>query len=308
MEVVDQIQLNFNPASLILLNVILGFVMFGIALDMRLNDFKHVLVTPKPVLIGLGAQFVLLPALTWVLTMVIRPAPSVALGMILVAACPGGNVSNFITHLSRGNTALSVSMTAISTAVAIVMTPFNLTLWGSLNPDTNKLLTEIAMDPMEILYSVFLLLGVPLILGLLISHKATKVAIALRKPMRILSIVIFGFFVLGALAANWQNFLNYVGYVVLYVLLHNATALGIGYGSAFAARLPEADRRAVAVEVGIQNSGLGLTLIFTFFHGLGGMALIAAWWGVWHIISGMSLATFWSRREPKPAQPKAEAA
>ncbi len=296
---VDQIQLNFNPGSLMLLNVILGLVMFGVALDMRLTDFRHVLVTPKPVLIGIAAQFVFLPALTWAMTMIFRPAPSIALGMILVAACPGGNISNFITHYSRGNTALSVSMTAISTTVAIFMTPFNLTFWGSMNPDTDRLLTEIALDPLEMLLSVFLLLGVPLILGLLISHKATAVARKLRKPMRIFSMAVFGLFVLGALAANWTHFLNYVGYVVLYVLAQNGIALATGYFSAFAAGLRETDRRAVAVEVGIQNSGLGLTLIFTFFHGLGGMALIAAWWGIWHIISGMALGTFWSRRPPE---------
>ncbi|MBV6492027.1 MAG: Pantothenate precursors transporter PanS [Turneriella sp.] len=298
---IDQIQLNFNPASLILLNVILGFVMFGVALDMHLRDFKEVFVTPKPVLIGLLAQFIFLPAFTWVMTMFIKPAPSIALGMILVAACPGGNVSNFITHFSKGNTALSVTMTAISTAIAIFMTPFNLAFWGSLNPDTKALLTQIAVDPLEMLASVFMLLGVPLILGLLISHKAERVAIKLRKPMRWFSLIVFGFFVAGALAANWSHFLNYVGYVVFYVFAQNGIALLTGYTSAWATRLPEADRRAVAIEVGIQNSGLGLTLIFTFFHGLGGMALIAAWWGVWHIISGMTLGFFWSKFPPRTA-------
>ncbi len=296
---VDQIQLNFNPASLMLLNVILGLVMFGVALDMRTSDFKHVFVTPKPVIIGLVAQFIFLPALTWVMTMLIQPAPSIALGMILVAACPGGNVSNFITHYSRGNTALSVSMTAISTAVAIFMTPFNLTFWASLNPETSQLLTKIAVDPLDMLLSVFLLLGVPMVLGLLISHKAPSVAKKLHKPMRIFSLIVFGVFIAGALAANWSHFLNYVGYVVFYVFAQNAMALATGYFSALGVGLKEADRRAVSIEVGIQNSGLGLTLIFTFFHGLGGMALIAAWWGVWHIISGMALGTIWARHPPK---------
>lgn len=296
---VDQIQLNFNPASLMLLNVILGLVMFGVALDMRTSDFKHVFVTPKPVIIGLVVQFIFLPALTWVMTMLIQPAPSIALGMILVAACPGGNVSNFITHYSRGNTALSVSMTAISTAVAIFMTPFNLTFWASLNPETSQLLTKIAVDPLDMLLSVFLLLGVPMVLGLLISHKAPSVAKKLHKPMRIFSLIVFGVFIAGALAANWSHFLNYVGYVVFYVFAQNAMALATGYFSALGVGLKEADRRAVSIEVGIQNSGLGLTLIFTFFHGLGGMALIAAWWGVWHIISGMALGTIWARHPPK---------
>lgn len=297
---IDQIQLNFNPASLMLLNVILGLVMFGVALDMKLGDFKHVLVTPKPVLIGLVAQFVFLPAFTYLLTILIKPAPSIALGMIMVAACPGGNISNFITHYSRGNTALSVSMTAISTAVAIFMTPFNLAFWASMNPDTNALLTKIEVDPWEMLVSVFLLLGIPLIIGLFISHKVPKLAKVLKKPMRYFSLIFFGVFVLGALAANWQHFLDYVGGIVFLVFLHNGSALAIAYFAAYVLGLREADRRAVSIEVGIQNSGLGLTLIFTFFHGLGGMALIAAWWGIWHIISGMTLGTIWSRKPPIP--------
>lgn len=140
-----------------------------------------------------------------------------------------------------------------------------------------------------------------MMLGLLISHKAPSVAKKLHKPMRVFSLVVFAFFIVGALAANWSHFLNYVGYVVFYVFAQNAMALATGYFSALGVGLKESDRRAVAIEVGIQNSGLGLTLIFTFFHGLGGMALIAAWWGVWHIISGMALGTLWARRPPKEA-------
>jgi BASS family bile acid:Na+ symporter len=110
--------------------------MFGVALDLKVADFKAVLTMPKPVIIGMVGQFVLLPAFTFLLIMVIKPSTSIALGMMLVAACPGGNISNFLTHYAKGNTALSITMTALSTAVAIVMTPLNLSLWGGLNPDT----------------------------------------------------------------------------------------------------------------------------------------------------------------------------
>jgi BASS family bile acid:Na+ symporter len=116
--------------------------MFGVALDLKVSDFKAVLVMPKPVLIGLAGQFLLLPAFTFLLVLAIKPAPSIALGMMLVAACPGGNISNFLTHYARGNTALSITMTAMSTAVAIVMTPLNLSLWGGLNPETAKILKD----------------------------------------------------------------------------------------------------------------------------------------------------------------------
>ena len=107
-------------------------------------------------------------------------------------------------------------------------------------------------------------------------------------------------FVLAALQANWEYFIRYVGMVVGVVFVHNASALATGYGLGFVSGLPEPDRRAVSIECGIQNSGLGLILIFNFFDGLGGMAVVAAWWGIWHIVAGLSLATFWSRRPPVP--------
>jgi BASS family bile acid:Na+ symporter len=301
MSEIDLVRLNFNPQSLWALNVIIGLVMFGVALDLEASDFRAVLTTPKPVAIGLIGQFVLLPALSFLLVLAIRPAPSIALGMMLVAACPGGNISNFLTHFARGNTALSITMTAISTAVAIVMTPFNLSLWGGLNPATSRILHAVALDPLDMLLAVFLLLGLPMVAGMGVAWRWPALAARLRRPMKFLSLGVFGFFVLGALAANWPYFLKYVGFVVFAVFLQNALALGSGYFAAWAAGLPERDRRAVSIEVGIQNSALGLILIFNFFGGLGGMAIVTAWWGIWHIVSGLTVATFWSRRAPRPA-------
>ena len=301
MNEMDLVRLNFNPQSLWALNFIIGLVMFGVALDLKVSDFKAVLVTPKPVLIGLAGQFVLLPAFTFLLVLAIKPAPSIALGMMLVAACPGGNISNFLTHYARGNTALSITMTAISTAVAIVMTPLNLSLWGGLNPETAKILRIVALDPLDMLLAVFLLLGLPMAVGMWVGHRFPNFVDKAHKPVKIFSLVVFGLFVIGALAANWRYFLDFVGFVVFAVFLHNALALSTGYFAAKAAGLPERDRRAVSIEVGIQNSALGLILIFNFFDGLGGMAIVTAWWGIWHIISGLTVATFWSRRKPAPA-------
>ncbi len=299
MNEIDLVRLNFNPQSLWALNAIIGLVMFGVALDLKLADFKAVLTMPKPVLIGMAGQFVLLPAFTFLLVMVIRPAPSIALGMMLVAACPGGNISNFLTHYARGNTALSITMTALSTAVAIVMTPLNLSLWGGLNPETAKILKEVALDPLEMLLAVFLLLGLPMAAGMWTGYKFPRFVERAHKPVKIFSLVVFGIFVLGALAANWRHFLDYVGFVVFAVLLHNGLALTTGYYAAKFSGLPERDRRAVSIEVGIQNSALGLILIFNFFDGLGGMAIVTAWWGIWHIISGLTVSTIWSRRDPQ---------
>ena len=219
--------------------------------------------------------------------------------MILVAACPGGNISNFLTHYARGNTALSITMTAVSTAVAIVMTPFNLSFWGGLHPEASKILKVVALDPLDMLFAVFLLLGLPMAVGMYVGWRYPRFVERAHKPVKIFSLLVFGLFVVGALAANWRYFIDYVGFVVFAVFLHNALALSTGYFAAKATGLPERDRRAVSIEVGIQNSALGLILVFNFFGGLGGMAIVTAWWGVWHIVSGLTLATFWSRRAPQ---------
>jgi BASS family bile acid:Na+ symporter len=298
---IDAVRLNFSPESLVALNVILALVMFGVALDMKLEDFKGIGSAPRAVLIGLAAQFVLLPAIAWALTMVLKPQPSIALGIILVASCPGGNISNFLTNFARGNTALSVTVTAFSTVGAMFFTPFNTAFWGAMNPATREILTRIAIDPVEMLGAVAILLVVPALLGMTVARQFPAFAARSRKPFRVLSLVVFAAFVVGALAANWDYFLTYVHRVVIGVFLLNALGLAGGYAAARLARLPEADRRAVSIEVGIQNSGLGLVLVFNFFGGLGGMAITAAWWGIWHILAGTALATWWRRHPPLPA-------
>ncbi|KAB2916703.1 MAG: bile acid:sodium symporter family protein [Hyphomicrobiaceae bacterium] len=298
MNELDAVRLNFNPQSLALLNVVLGLVVFGVSLDLKLGDFKAALAMPKALLIGLLGHHVIFPAFTYALVLVLQPQPSIALGMILVSSCPAGHISNFLTHLARGNTALSISISAFSTVAAVFMTPLNIAFWGSLYPPSQAILREVAVNPIEMLVAVFLLLGLPLTLGLLISHHYAAFAQRAQRPMKIFSILVFAAFVIGALAANFANFLRYVGFVVVVVFVHNALALASGYLLALASGLPERDRRAVSIEMGIQNSGLGLILIFNFFDGLGGMAIVAAWWGIWHIIAGLTVAAVWSRRPP----------
>lgn len=297
MNSLDDVMLNFSPGSLLLLNVILGVVMFGVALDLKLADFARLFRAPVAFLAGFGAQFVFLPAATFLLVLAIRPQPSIALGMMLVAACPGGNISNFFTHRAQGSTALSVSLTAVATMLAVVMTPFNLAFWGSLYEPTAALVRRTSVDPASMALSVAMLLAVPLMLGMVVNARLPALAERLRRPMRIVSMLIFAVFVAGALAANWQHFLDHVGAVFLIVLLHNATALAGGYGISSVAGLAEPDRRAIAIETGIQNSGLGLVLIFNFFDGLGGMAIIAAWWGLWHIITGFIVSEWFRMRQ-----------
>jgi BASS family bile acid:Na+ symporter len=302
---IDQVRLNFNPQGLFVINAAIGLMMLGVALELKLDDFKRIFVAPKAPMIGLGAQFILLPAFTYLLTLILHPPPSIALGMILVAACPGGNLSNIITFLARGNCAVSVSMTAVSTAAAIFMTPFNLAFWGSLNSQTDQILKAVRLSPYDVFVNIFIILGIPLILGLFLSRAFPSLVAKARKPFKIFSLVFFIAIVAAALIANWQNFLNYVGLVFFGVLIHNALALNLGYWSGRLFRLNEQDTRAVSIEVGIQNSGLGLVLVFNFFDGLGGMAIITAWWGIWHIIAGLIAAFIFSRR-PLPAEMQLE--
>ncbi|MFH1083125.1 MAG: bile acid:sodium symporter family protein [Pseudomonadota bacterium] len=297
---IDQIRLNFNPQGLLIINAAIGLMMFGVALDLKLEDFKRIVVSPKAPGIGLGAQFILLPAFTFLLTLILRPQPSIALGMILVAACPGGNLSNIITFLAKGNCAVSISMTAVSTAAAIVMTPLNLAVWGSLNPDTAEILRQVSLSPMDVFTTIFIILGIPLVLGLTLSRIFPSLADRVRKPFKIFSLIFFVVIVGGALAANWNIFLKVVGLVIFVVLIHNALALNLGYWAGRLSRLEERDSRAVCIEVGIQNSALGLVLVFNFFQGLGGMAILVAWWGIWHIIAGL-ITAFIFTRIPLPA-------
>jgi len=292
---VDQVRLNFNPQGLLIINIAIGLMMFGVALDLKLEDFKRIIISPKAPGIGLVAQFMLLPALTFLLTLILRPQPSIALGMILVAACPGGNLSNIITYLAKGNCAVSISMTAVSTAAAVIMTPLNLALWGGLNPDTAEILRKVSLSPVDVFTTIFLILGIPLLLGLTLSRIFPSLADKVRKPFKMFSLVFFMVIVCGALAANWNIFLKVVGLVMLIVLLHNALALNLGYWSGRLCRLDERDSRAVCIEVGIQNSALGLVLVFNFFEGLGGMAILVAWWGIWHIIAGLITAFIFTR-------------
>ncbi len=290
----DAVRINFSTETLWILNLILAFIMFGVALDITLDDFRKLLRNPKPIVVGILSQFLVLPFMTFLLVLILRPIPSMALGMFLVAACPGGNISNFISSLAKGNTALSVTLTANATLLAIIFTPLNLSLWGSMYEPTNLLLKEIAIDPLEMIELVTLILGFPLIAGVWINHRFHQTAKKISRYLKIGSLGFFICLILVVVFNNWELIKEYLIYVFWLVLLHNALAFFTGFSLARLARLSVADVRSITIETGIQNSGLGLVLIFTFFDGLGGMAIITAFWGIWHLISGLLLGSFWA--------------
>lgn len=295
---IDSVRLNFSAESLGLLNAVLALIMFGVALELDLGRFRDVARNPRALLTGMFAVLVVFPLATAALVRVVKPPPSVALGMLLVATSPGGNMSNFLTHLARGNTALSITLTALATVAAVVTTPLMFTLLASTNPHTAELLQRVTLDAGEMVRAFVVLVIVPLLAGRLLAAFLPRTAQRISRPMRLLSIGFFVLFVFLALRANWSFFTTWVGQVAGYVALQDTMALMLGYGVARLARLHEEDRRAIAIECGIRNSGLSLVLIFAFFGGLGGMAITAAWWGIWHIASGLTLAFWWSRRAP----------
>ena len=295
----DDVKINFDSQGLWVLNIALAVIMFGVALGIKLDDFKRLFKQPKLVLIGVLLQFVLLPFITFLLIIIIKPQPSIALGMMMVAACPGGNISNFMTHLANGNTALSISLTAVATFIAVFMTPFNFQFYGYLYEPTSLLLQQVELNPFELLKLVTLILGIPLILGMLFRAKYEKLAILISKRLKPLSILVFIAIVIIAFTNNLDVFNNYAHNVIGIAILHNIIAILLGFTIARAFKLSFENQKTLAIETGIQNSGLGLLLIFTFFDGLGGMAIMAAFWGIWHIISGLIISYYWSYKENK---------
>jgi BASS family bile acid:Na+ symporter len=296
---IGQIQILFSDESLVLLNVCLGFIMFGIALGIKPKDFLEIIRNPKAILTGIASQFFLLPFLTFLLVLAFNPHPAIGLGMILVAACPGGNVSNFISSVSGANVALSVGLTAFATALSPIFTPLNFDVWAKAIPATQEYLQTFELSFQEVLKTVLLLLVFPLILGIGGAHYFPAVAKRIEKPIRMLSFLILMGFIGVALAKNFEAFRSYLSIVFLLVLIHNSMAFAIGYFAGKIVKLKERDRRTISIETGIQNSGLGLIIIFTFFGGNGGMALVAAWWGIWHIIAGLVLSRFFARRDKR---------
>lgn len=292
----DALRLNFNPGTMIFLKIALGLIMLGVALDIKFDDLKSILKNPKSIFAGLVGQFLFLPFLTYLLILVIKPYPSVALGMILVAACPGGNFSNLFTLMAKGNTALSVSLTFLSTVFALFMTPFNISFWGKLYPPTAELVEKISLNPMEIAETVILILGVPLVIGLYIRHKNKNLADKIQMGLKKLSVIFVAVLIIGAFASNFKIFTHYIHYIVVIVFLQNLLALGAGFVTGTLLKIPFRDRRAITIEIGIQNSGLGLALAFEFFSSLGGVAFVCAWWGIWHALSGTIVVYLFNRK------------
>ncbi|MDR0363563.1 MAG: bile acid:sodium symporter family protein [Bacteroidales bacterium] len=307
LEALDNFTINFSEDGILIVNIVLAFIMFGIALDVKFSDFKQVFLSPKPLIVGLFSQWIALPAVTFLIVAAGYKfiPPSVAMGMILVAACPGGNMSNYISSLAKANIALSVSLTGFSTAAAVIMTPLNFRIWGGmyinfLSKRTVDLLQPLQIDFPQILITLCILLALPLILGMLFSRFFPKIKDKILRPIKFLSLIAFSAILIMAMWNNLDNFLHNFGYIFIIVLIHNGLAITTGFSLASLFKHSIPDRRTISIETGIQNSGLGLALLFNpkiFPPGVvtGGMLFVTAWWGVWHIASGLIIAFIFRR-------------
>lgn len=304
LESLNSVIINFGEGGIMIVNIILAFVMFGVALGIKLSTFKEIVKKPKSVIIGALLQWIALPAVTFLVALSLNSliTPMIALGMILVASCPGGNISNFLSALSKGNVELSVSLTAVTTAMSPIITPMNFFFWGSLYSHVISIKSHIPLlviPFLPMLEQILLLLGLPIVCGLLFAHYFPSATKKIIKPSRYLSILLFISMVMASFAQNFQIIVDNIFYVFFIVLLHNSAALATGFLGGRLYKLPPNDVRSLTVEVGIQNSGLGLALLFNpvifppeVWHGhYGGMLFIAAWWGIWHIISGLTVAS-----------------
>lgn len=309
LESLNSVTINFGEGGMAIVNIILAFVMFGVALGIKPQTFKDVFKNPKSVILGVLLQWVGLPLVTFLICIALNHwiTPMIALGMILVACCPGGNISNFISSLSKGNIELSVSMTAITTAFAPIMTPINFFVWGNLYSKYAAIQADIptlVIPFLPMLEQILLLLGVPIICGLIFAKYFPNATKKITKPAQVLSILLFIGMVIVSFSQNFSIIIRHIHFVFFIVLLHNGCALATGFFGGKLAKLPEKDTRSLTVEIGIQNSGLGLVLLFNpaifppeiWHNHYGGMLFIAAWWGIWHIVSGLTVASLFRRK------------
>ena len=273
--------------------------MFGVALDIRPNHFYQLRHDKKALLTGLFCQYILLPLITVVLIYIISPPHDIALGMILVAACPGGNASNFFSMLARGHIALSVTLSAITSVVCFLATPASFFFWSSMVPGLTQRVQSFEISFLDLLLNMIAILLIPLLAGMSFAHYFPKATEKISKAMRTLSIIILMTFIVVALMNNFDVFKQHILSVFWIVFFHNGLGLLSAYYVSSFLNNKESVNRSVAIETGIQNSGLGLVLIFTFFQGNGSMALVAAWWGIWHLVSGFAFS-FFIRRKPVP--------
>lgn len=283
----DDFALELGAGSEIGLAIALATMMFAVALNLSIGNFQFLRNAPRPFLLGVFGQLLALPLMTLGLCVLLSPPPSVALGMILVSCCPGGNVSNMLVLLARGNIALSVSLTATSSLLAAFITPIAVIFWTGLYSPSANLLASIDFNVARFLIQTAFVLALPLVIGMLCNRYAPVFSAKIRTPLVVLSSLGLIIIIVAGVSKYWDAFLVTGVTVLGVVVVHNTCAFGLGNLLGRMGKLAVADRRSLTYEIGIQNSGLGLVILLTQMQGLGGAVVVTAIWGIWHIVAGL---------------------
>lgn len=295
MEAIDQAPFNFSPEIGLAVAVMVGFLVFAVALDLTWAHFRRVLRNPRAPLIGLLAQYLILPGLAFGVGLLWTDTPSIALGLLLVACCPAGALSNYLTGVARGSVATSVSMTAISTMLSVVFTPLMFAFWAALNPETKAVLEQIAIDPRRVVMVLLIMLIVPVAAGMIMRARRPDTADRIRRRARRMAGCVFALVVSILLLGNAKVLVSFATSALPPVLITFAMAVALGWGLARVSGLMAADRRAVTLEVAFQNVALAVGLALAFFPVLAGVAITSILWGVVHLTLGFALAAMWMR-------------
>lgn len=287
----DQLQIVLDPLGQKALALALMLMMFSIALGLSVRDFRLLRERPSLFFAGVVSQVVGLPLLTYLLILVLEPPASIALGMIAVACCPGGASSNLLTYLARGNVAYSVSLTTTSSLMAALLTPASVLFWSQAYGPTGDLLETLDVSPAVFLIQTMLLLAIPLAVGMTVAVRAPDVAAAIRRRTTVAGVLVLGGVIGYGIVHFYDELLPALPLLGVITVVHNAAAFLLGFAVALALRAGKRERRALSMEVGIQNSGLALVILLGQLEGQGGAAALAAIWGVWHLIAGAAIAT-----------------
>lgn len=286
----NDLTLNFRPEGLLLLNACIAFIMFSVALNLKLDNLRYILRNPKSVLVGIVSQYLFLPLLTVGLILIIQPEPALAAGMLLLSACPGGNVSNFFSLVGKGNIELSITLTTISSLSSALVTPLLFTLLASVVLD-DGFHSAIELPFLPTIRLVALIILLPAITGIFVSKRFPVFASKANKPLQSISMLVLVGFIAHAFIMNSEVFKATVGTLLWLIILHNTIAYSGGRLLGWVFRRPSADQLTIGLETSTQNTALGLVIVFNFFDANGPMSFILALWGVWHLLSGYGFAS-----------------
>ena len=289
-ETLDSLRIVLDPLGQAGVALALMLVMFGVALGLRVQDFRILADKPSLYVGGVLAQIVLLPLVTFGLILLISPPPSIALGMIVVACCPGGSVSNLLTYFSRGDIAVSVALTATSSMLAALLTPASTLFWAQAYGPTAELLISLDVNPLLFIGQTTLLLALPLAAGMVFAAKMPEFAERIRKRTTVAGAAVLGATIVYGIAYFYPILWPAVGLLASITIIHNTAAFATGAAVGMVLTKESSIRRALTFEVGIQNAGLALIILLAQLKGVGGAAAIAAVWGVWDLIAGGLLA------------------